>query len=152
MNRYDSITSLLWLFVGLGIILWSLMTLKIGTFRHPEGGFLPLFCGIVIFILAIIILFEAKGKKKEVGGESFLIKGSLINLLSVILILVVYAFLLDHLGFILTTFVVMLFIFKQITRTSWFTGILQSSIVTGACYFLFGFLLKIPFPKGWLGI
>lgn len=152
MNRYDSITSLIWLLMSLVIVFWSLLTLKAGTFRHPEGGFLPLFCGLVILFLSIIVFFQAKGKTKKAEEESFWIKGSLINIFGVIVILVVYALFLERLGFIITTFGTMLFIFKQTIGTSWFIGILQSSIVTGACYFLFGFLLKIPFPRGWLGI
>lgn len=152
MNRYDFITSLIWLFIGFSIILWSLLTLKVGTFRHPQGGFLPLFCGIVISLLATIVFIQTKGKAREASTESFLIKGSFSKTFSLIVILFVYAILLERLGFILTTFIVMLFIFKKVIGTSWFVGILQSSIVTLACYFLFGFLLKIPFPRGWLGI
>jgi hypothetical protein len=64
----------------------------------------------------------------------------------------VYALILERLGFNVTTFVVMLYIFKQIAGASWLTGILESSIVTGACYFIFGYLLKIPLPRGWVGI
>jgi len=152
MNRYDPISSLIWFLVGLGIVLWSTLTMPIGTLTEPGPGFLPLFCGTVISILAIIVFFQAKRNTKEVTGESFYIEGSLIKIFSTIGILMVYALILERLGFNVTTFVVMLYIFKQIAGASWLTGILESSIVTGACYFIFGYLLKIPLPRGWLGI
>jgi putative tricarboxylic transport membrane protein len=152
MNRYDSITSLIWFLVGLGIIFWSSITLKIGTLRQPGGGVLPLFCGIVISILSIIVFFQSKVKTKEVSGESFFIIKSLIKILYTIGILIVYALVLERLGFIITTFIVMLFIFKQIARASYFIGILESLITTGICYYIFSILLKISLPRGWLGI
>jgi glucan phosphoethanolaminetransferase (alkaline phosphatase superfamily) len=58
---------------------------------------------------------------------------------------------LERLGFIVTTFLVFLFIFKKVSGTSWFIGILESLIVTGSSYFIFGYLLKTPMPRGWLG-
>ena len=152
MNRYDPISSLIWFLVGLGIVLWSTLTLPIGTLTKPGPSFLPVFCGTVISILAIIVFFQSKRERKEVSGESFYAEGSLMNLFSTIGILIVYAFILERLGFIVTTFVVFLFIFKKVSRTSWFIGMVESLMVTGASYFIFGYLLKTPMPRGWLGI
>lgn len=152
MNRYDPISSWIWFVVGLSILAWSTLTLPIGTLTKPGPGFLPVFCGVVICILAFIVFFQARGEKKEVTGESLYVEGSLIDLFSTIGILVVYALILERLGFIVTTFVVFFFIFKKVSRTSLFIGIVESLIVTGACYFVFGYLLKTPMPRGWLGI
>ena len=151
MNRYDPTSSFIWLLVGLGIILWSLMTLKVGTFRHPGPAFVPLFCGIVISILAAIVFFQAKRNTQKITGESIYSEGSLVKTLSTIGILIVYGLMLERLGFIVTTFLVFLFIFKKVAGTSWFIGILESLIVTGSSYFIFGYLLKTPMPRGWLG-
>jgi hypothetical protein len=49
--------------------------MPIGTLTEPGPGFLPLFCGTVISILAIIVFFQAKRNTKEVTGESFYIEG-----------------------------------------------------------------------------
>lgn len=152
MNRYDSKSSLIWFLMGLGIIVWSSITLKFGTFSHPGPAFLPTFCGILISILATIVFFQTKRKKEKISGDPLYIRGSLFNVLGTIGILIVYGLILERFGFITTTFLIMLFIFKQIAKRAWFVSILESAIVTGACYFLFGYLLKIPFPRGWLGI
>lgn len=152
MNRYDSKSSFIWFVVGLGIIVWSSITLKFGTLRHPGPAFLPTFCGTIISGLAAIVFFQAQRKTEVITGENLYTKGSLFNILGTIGILIVYAFILERFGFIGTTFVVMLFIFKQVASESWFASIVESSIVTGACYFIFGYLLKIPLPRGWLGI
>ncbi len=152
MNRYDSKSSVIWFLVASAIIVWSSTTLKFGTFRHPGPAFLPTLCGVIILGLATIVFFQSKRKKKEISGERLLEKRSLFNILPTIGILIIYAFILERFGFILTTLVVMFFIFKQIARGTWFGSILESSIVTGACYLIFGYMLKISLPKGWLGI
>jgi len=151
MNRYDSVSSLIWFLVALGIILWSSLTLKLGTLKHPGPGFLPLLCGITTAVLAVIVFFQAKRKEKGVEGESFWKIRSLIPIFLTIGILLIYAIFLEYLGFNLTTFIVMLLIFTQVAGISWFIGIVESLIATGACYLIFGYLMKIQLPKGWLG-
>lgn len=150
MNRYDSVTSLIWFLVGMGIVLWSSVTLRIGTLTQPGPGFLPVLCGVCIAGLAPIIFFQAKGKKKE-GGEPLWTRGSLIHILVTIGMLLIYAFILEHLGFVVTTFILTLLILTQVAETSWVIGIVVSLIATGSCYFSFGYLMKVQLPKGWLG-
>jgi putative tricarboxylic transport membrane protein len=152
MNRYDSITSLIWFLAGLVIVIWSTLTLPIGTLTQPGPCFLPLLCGILICGLASMVFFQAKRKTEETAGESFYARGSLINIFSTIGILIVYALILERAGFIITTFVVMFFIFKKLAGASWLIGIVESLVVTGACYLLFGYFLKLVLPRGFLGI
>ena len=151
MNRYDPKSSLIWLLVGLGIILWSMITLEVGTLRQPGPAFVPLLSGIVISILAAIVFSQTRRKTKNITGESIYSEESLIKTLGTIGILIVYGLFLERLGFAVTTFLVFLFIFKKISGASWFIGILQSLIVTGSSYFLFGYLLKTQLPKSFLG-
>jgi K+-sensing histidine kinase KdpD len=101
--------------------------------------------------MAVIVFYQAKRKEREIEGERFWTKGSLIPIFSTVGILLIYAFFLEYLGFNLTTFIVMLLIFTQVAGISWFTGIVESFIVTGVCYLIFGYLMKIQLPKGWLG-
>jgi putative tricarboxylic transport membrane protein len=102
-------------------------------------------------ILAAIVFFQAKRNTQKITGESIYSEGSLVKTLSTIGILIVYGLMLERLGFIVTTFLVFLFIFKKVSGTSWFIGILESLIVTGYSYFIFGYLLKTTMPRGWLG-
>jgi len=151
MNRFDSVTAVVWFLVGLGIILWSSLTLELGTLKHPGSGFLPLLCGATMAFLAIIVFFQAKRMDKEVKRENFWTRGSLIPIFSIISLLLIYAFFLDYLGFKLTTFIVMLLILTQVAGIPWFMGIVESLIITGACYLTFDYLMRIQLPKGWLG-
>jgi len=151
MNRYDSLTSLVWFLVGTGIVIYTSLTLKIGTIKQPGTGFLPLLCGMCIAGLGLIVFFKSKGIRKKSSAESFWKKKPLFQILITIGILLGYAIFLERLGFILATFILMLLIITQVARTSWLIGFLESLIATGCCYLLFGYLLKIQLPKGWLG-
>jgi putative tricarboxylic transport membrane protein len=152
MNRYDSITSVIWLLAALGMVFWSSLTLSMGTLRHPGPGFLPVLSGMIMAFLAIIVLLQAKRKKEQVTGDPFRTNGSLTRVLVMVGTLVVYALVLERLGFIVSTFFLMLLIVTQVARASWLTGMAESSIATGASYLLFGYFLRIPLPKGWFGI
>ncbi len=152
MNRHDPISSRIWFIAGLGILAWSVLTLRVGTLSKPGPGFFPIFCGVVICILASIVVYQARRNRKEVKGERLYEKSSLVDLISTVGILTGYALLLERLGFLVTTFIVLLFIFKKISKTPLFLGIVESLLATGACYFVFGYLLKTPVPKGWFGI
>ncbi len=155
MNRYDLLTSLIWLLVGVGIALWSLITLTVGSLKHPGPGFLPMLCGIFMACMAVIVFFQAGKvvKRTEKKGEkrSFLEDRSLIYIVLTVIILIAYAFLLELLGFKITTLVVLFLIFTFVANTTWLIGIIESSIATAVCYLLFGYLLKIQLPRGWFG-
>jgi energy-coupling factor transporter transmembrane protein EcfT len=58
----------------------------------------------------------------------------------------------SHLGFPLTSFLVMLALLKVLGEKRWIYSILLSFITTVASFFLFVQWLKIPLPKGWLGL
>lgn len=150
MNRYDSVSSVVWFVVGLGIISWSLLTLEVGTLRSPKGGWFPLVSGAMICILSMIVFIQAQRKKQEATGERLYEEGSGGAIFGTIGILIVYALALERLGFVVTTFLVMAFIFIRIARASWLAGVIESTITTGICYYVFHFLLRIPLPKGLL--
>jgi len=138
--------------MGLIIVVWSTLTLGFGTIKNPGPAFLPTFCGSVICILSIIVFIQARRKTNLMRGASIFTKDSISIILSAIGILILYAFMLERMGFMGTTFLAMLLIFKRLARESWLVSILESSVVTGTCYLIFGYLLKIPLARGWLGI
>ncbi|MBI4588203.1 MAG: tripartite tricarboxylate transporter TctB family protein [Candidatus Rokubacteria bacterium] len=152
MKCHDFTTSLIWLLIGAGISAWSVAALDIGTLQHPGPGFLPTLCGVLIGGLALVVFAQARRRETGEAGGVFWSERSLPRVVATVLALVAYAFLLERAGFVLTTFLVMLVIFTHVARASWLAGILESSIVTGAFYWVFGHLLKIPLPRGWLGI
>jgi len=70
------------------------------------------------------------------------------RLLLIVIALIAFAVLLPLLGYLVTTFLVMLFLYKAIEPQKWWvalSGALLSSILT---YLLFAVALKTFFPEG----
>lgn len=99
---------------------------------------------LVVFGQAII-KDKAEAKRKE---ESSFFTARWGKLIAALFILLAYAFLLEILGFLMMTFVFMLFTLKVVEPTKWRTTLLSSVLATIVSYFLFESWLKVPMPKG----
>lgn len=151
MHRHDRMTSALGLLTGLGMMAWSLATLGLGELQHPGPGFLPFLSGLLMAGLALSTLVKSLRRERSADTSAFVPRGALPRLAVTLGALVLYAVLLERAGFLATTFLVMLAIFTLTARTSWALGLAESAVVTGAFWWLFARVLKIPLPKGWLG-
>jgi len=96
----------------------------------------------------IILLMEWKNKKGVLGWATVNWGKIIIILIGIIL----YATLLQKLGFSFTTFLVMALFFKVIGAQRWFFVLLSSFLTTLVIYLIFEVWLKSQFPKGILGI
>ena len=69
----------------------------------------------------------------------------------VLLSLVLYAFFLERLGFVLTTFVLLSFLLGWIERTNWARSLGVASAAALGSFVIFELWLKIRLPKGIFG-
>jgi putative tricarboxylic transport membrane protein len=127
----------------------------LGTFRHPGPGFLPFSAGGLIGILAFWCLIQSMISKKSREGldssedaEAALPK---IRLLLICLSLFAYTIAVSWLGFILSTFIFVLFIFYVVEPQRWWRIVIKAILITIGNYILFVFWLKVNLPKGILG-
>jgi hypothetical protein len=59
---------------------------------------------------------------------------------------------LNKLGYPLTSFLLMMALLRSLGVKKWIFNLILSLMTAGASYFLFVQWLKIPMPKGWIGI
>ena len=126
---------------------WSL---KVGGLHNPGPGFLPFYTAILLGLLALISLLqtlkESEGSASEIwGGIQF---GKLAILLGTLFL---YVFLLDRLGFLLGTFLLLLVLFRIVEPYGWKTILLSSLLTIGGMYLFFVILLESRLPRGFLG-
>ena len=143
------------IFGGLFVIgAWQQGLIKAGV---PGPGFLPFLCGIVLIVLSLTVLIPALGwgrqKKDDEGepGKFFPERGSWIRLSFAVTALVLYTIFLPLLGFLLSTFVFMLFTLRLMKPQKWYWVLLLSLSTAGLAYLLFG-ALEVQLPRGILGI
>lgn len=151
MERSDRIFSFLWIVLGISQCVGSI-SLGLGQITEPGTGFMPFIMGLVMIVLGVALLIEASSllKKDYVKKISIWSEVSWKKVLYVILILVVYPIVLPKLGYLITTFLVMVLLIKSGESVKWKTAIFSGILASGFSYVIFGVWLNVPFPKGFL--
>lgn len=151
MKRYDQVSSIVWLLFALYICIES-MRLPLGSFRDPGPGFLPLLVGIILGILSTVSFFQACKNEAQALRTSWYPKERWKSLTGVLMALMVYAGVLEIIGFLLSTFLFLVFLFRSgLESRSWFWAIGGSALTSFACYAVFDLWLRTQLPKGFFG-
>ncbi len=123
---------------------------KFGSLRTPEQGFFPVAISGILALLVIIYLTRAVLRKRTREGHAknpwLGLKWSKTILVSASLVLYVLFF--DTGGFLLSTFLLMCFLFILGKPEKWMMGVLGAFLSSGGSYVVFKTLLKIQFPSG----
>jgi putative tricarboxylic transport membrane protein len=139
-------------------ILWQGKGLTIGTLRNPGSGLFPALIAVTILILSVILILFPPVKKgspqqdgaKQQGTASFSMK-PILRTAAVFAALLLYAFLLEYLGFVIVSFILTTLLFLAFGTKNLLRSILQAALFTGLAYGLFEVLLKSSLPRGLLG-
>jgi len=121
-----------------------------GSFANPGPGFLPLSVGIIMLLLSIVLFVQSYLKREE-EEKAALMKGATVRVLLILASLIIYGLLLESLGFILTTFLLMGFLLLAIGSQRIILAILISLFSSIGCYAVFQLWLEVQLPKGIFG-
>jgi hypothetical protein len=131
------------------------LQMPIGTFRMAGSGMFPLCLGIILMILSLLFLLNRLFGKKAATQSREPVAATPANARQVLQFLGITTaatLCLGFLGYPAFCFLIMLFLL-------WILGIrrpallLGLSLTTAACaYLLFVWFLKIPLPKGLIGL
>ncbi len=152
MKGYDRTSSLVWLAFAIYICIES-SRLSFGSFHNPGPGFLPLLIGLLLGILSIIVFLQAtlSGKPQE-SIPSWYPKERWKKLIWVLVALFAYAVCLEILGFLISAFLLLVFLFRAgIETQKWVWAIGGSAVASLSSYAIFELWLKTQLPKGFLG-
>jgi putative tricarboxylic transport membrane protein len=146
--------------VGIVIFLFGLLTtalslrMPIGTFRIAGSGMFPLILGILLMFLSCIFLFKLlyQHKKTITKRDSVAEHESPVQLILFFGAMVLATAFFNQLGYPLVSFLLLVLLLRTLGMKQWFLNILLSFLSAVASYFLFVQWLKIPLPKGWIGL
>lgn len=154
MKRYNQISSLVFLVSAIYVCLEA-SRLAFGFWSDPGPGFFPLLIGIILGVLSAILFLQTRfGKSKEFEElqESWYPRERWKKLVGIIVVLFGYAMSLEIMGFLLTTFILMVFLFKSgMGPKKWAMAIGSSAIASVSTYAIFNVWLKCQLPKGIFG-
>jgi putative tricarboxylic transport membrane protein len=135
---------------GLFFILFSLYVcfeswrLGVGSFFRPGAGFFPFYSSLLLGLLSLILgFFTFRGKVEK--AEPWTDLG---NTVTVSLALLGFALLLTWLGFVITTFLFILFLLHAVERRGWLLAAGAALFISAAFYVVFGLWLKAQLPAG----
>jgi hypothetical protein len=148
MKRSSRIQSLVWGLFGLYLV-YEGVQLKLGTPRAPKPGFMIFWMGIVILILGgafFLQSFIASSDEKKIRWKGLRWQRGVKMMAALFLYVAVF----HWLGFVLSTFFLLLFLFKGLEPQKWGTALLVSALTVAICYLVFNVFLELQFPPGLL--
>jgi len=153
MRRWDQIFSFLGLAFG-GLLVFFSLRIDLGQWNHPGPGFLPLGTAGLMIFLCTIYAIRSRWSHDEayLRKESPWPRGNWREIIGVLIALFLYALLLEVFGFIIATFMLMVFLFRLGGPESWLITIVKATLSVLVSYAVFSRWLMVQFPKGFLGI
>jgi putative tricarboxylic transport membrane protein len=144
--RHDKVTALFLLAVSVFFCVGSL-PLGLGKLHNPGAGFIPFFGGILLGCLSLgIFISTLRGKGASFGLGKHWKKGAW-----VLGCLFFYLFVLNKIGFIITTFIFMILLLVSFRPRRWSGILLVSALTVVFSYLIFVRFLGVDLPKGAFG-
>ncbi len=116
----------------------------------PGSGFMPFLAGILMCIFSAVTFGQAyfnQDRKSEKLWENIQLQ----KLIFVALGLFIYTFFLDVVGFLICTFLLILFFIRFVGSENWLKSIVGAILTSILCYLLFDKWLQANLPRGILG-
>ena len=148
MKQYDRICALLFLAIAAAAMVLS-SYMPMGRTGKPGPGFLPFWVGVILALLSIFLLVESVLRKGPAEPAKFLAgEGRWPNVIWTAGSLLGYGFLIEVLGFVISTLILLLFLFRYIGNQKWWIACTGTSLVTLAAFLIFKVGLKVQLPRG----
>jgi putative tricarboxylic transport membrane protein len=151
MMNNEQISSAIWFAIGLMILFYSL-PYGIGGIRSPGTGFLPFLTGVAICVLAsTVFITGTRSRRRGVKWINPFAKVMWSKPLTALAALLVYAFILNPVGFIPSTALLVGFLLRVIQPQSWLVVLLGAILTSLVTYLVFQVWLGTQLPAGLLG-
>jgi len=148
----DKISSSAWLIIGILIVYFS-FKMGIGNVYRPGPGFLTFWSGLIFCFLSLLVFFRSERslfcKEFESIGQIWYGKKWKKTII-VALAILIYALVFEHLGFIISTFFLMVFLLRAIDPVKWKLAILGAILVSFLSFIIFDIWLKVQLPHKFL--
>jgi putative tricarboxylic transport membrane protein len=128
------------------LIILSSLKLGVGDFQTPGPGFMGFLASILLVVLSLIILIQES--KKEGGKKGPFGWDNLSKPFIIIVALSIYALILDTLGFLLSSFLLMWVMLLISNPRRWFYHMIVALIIVNVSYLVLCKLLRVVFPAG----
>ena len=153
MHLLKAFEGSIWIALGILISLLAYDT-GVGSFREPGVGFIGLASGLFLIVIGSIMSIARRVNPQEEGKEEN--KPSVVTtvprpsfrFIYTLALLALYALLLDPLGYVIATFLVMFGLFFDPVTRRWLPAVFASLVSVATTYIVFEIWLKSQLPRG----
>jgi putative tricarboxylic transport membrane protein len=148
MGRSDLYSSAFWFVFAIYIAVES-CRLGLGKWDDPGAGYFPFGAALLFGVMALAVLVKSLKRSSEAGvdsGKKEKLRWQ--NVIFILMAMILYTSLLNKMGFVLCTFLIVIFFVKVIASQHWAKAILTASSMAIGSHLLFNVLLNAQLPKG----
>ncbi len=151
-NKKDFASGFCLLAVGLFLAFLS-MQLAVWSRSGPEAGFFPLTIAVLIIgcslgVIGRSLVFRQAGREERISEAQESSGLGLLRVSAYAGLMLAYGFLIESLGFLLVSAILLILILKYLERQTWKITLLVGVPSIIISYFLFKYLLSVPLPAG----
>jgi putative tricarboxylic transport membrane protein len=142
------------------LFLFGLFTLREGirlglkVDLHNMGpGFFPFVAGILLSLLSILLIIQSTIDKesREQKGSFWKTQYGWLSVFLALCAMVAYLLILNYVGFLVSTFLLLIFLFKVTGGLKWLVAGFGGAIASVVVYLIFEVWLQAYLPRGILG-
>jgi len=131
-----------------GFVLLESRHLSFGTMRVPQTGFFPWVLATLLLVLCVILFAQGLSGVESNRPPDHIPPEGWSRIVFALAAMTGFAVLLERLGFLLTTFFLMLLLLRAIESQRWSKVFFVALLTAVGSYALFGWILGIPLPGG----
>ena len=151
MKKVGSTEGVIWIIIG-GAICFLSWRIRLGSFNEPGAGFVAFASGVSLVVIGMIMtLSKTFSKRSSDRGNSAdrpFLRLPRFSLIYTTGVLVGYSLILNLLGYLITTFLLMFALFYDRARNRFIPSIAGSVLTVGLTYLIFEVWLRVQLPRG----
>jgi putative tricarboxylic transport membrane protein len=145
-KKYDVAIRFFWLVLGLFVVIYS-YTLGLGKLINPGPGLLPFLLGLIFLILSSVRFITVMQLKETEEDREEKKKVEYWRIILIVAALLIWAFVLESLGFLIATFILMTLLYRAAGFNKWYVATFWGLVTVVVTYFVFTYL-GVRFPPG----
>jgi putative tricarboxylic transport membrane protein len=151
IRHRELLISMIWLAISIAICIGS-VRLDLGRLSVPGPGFFSFLCGAVMGIMALVIFVQAiRSQSDDLAKPIISNPRGFLKMTYGFIALVLYAVVMEYIGFALSTVLFMGFFLRVVVAQKWRVVFACSIIPTICAYLIFKSWLDVQLPGGFLG-
>jgi putative tricarboxylic transport membrane protein len=146
-NKGSDLWTGLFLMIFSGAVIHEALDLEVGTPTNPGSGFMIFGTAVVLGVLALLQFLKPLLSREQHAGQEPE-KIHLGRIIGVIGANILYIVILEPVGYLLCTFLLMCFLFQVYEKGKWASAIGGAAATSLLSYVIFSRLLQLNLPKG----